>query len=261
MSTAREVDIMPSHRRRGLPEAGQPGRQRLGRVLLVEDEQDVAELIRYNLTKEGYDVVLSGNGNDAIRFAREHRPDVILLDIMVPHLNGWEVCRRLKKDPDLAPIPVIMVSGRVEEGDKVLGFEVGADDYVTKPFSPRELIARIRAVLRRGRPADAKEKKASLKAGDLEIDGYRVEVRRRGRQVELTPKEFELLATLVGTPGRVFGREELLDIVWGRDGFVEPRTVDVHVARLRGKFTAAKVEEPGVETVRGVGYRFRDSKS
>jgi len=117
---------------------------------------------------------------------------------------------------------VIMVSGRVEEGDKVLGFEVGADDYVTKPFSPRELIARIRAVLRRGRPADAKEKKASLKAGDLEIDRYRFEVRMKGRQVELTPKEFELLATLVGTPGRVFGREELLDMVWGRDGFVEP---------------------------------------
>src|SRR5216117_4122634 len=145
-----------------------------------------------------------------------------------------------------------MVSGRVEEGDKVLGFEVGADDYVTKPFSPRELIARIRAVLRRGRQADAKEKKANLKAGDLEIDRYRFEVRMKGRPVELTPKEFELLATLVGTPGRVFGREELLDIVWGRDGFVEPRTVDVHLARL---------DEPGVETVRGVGYRFRDLRS
>jgi two-component system alkaline phosphatase synthesis response regulator PhoP len=146
------------------------------------------------------------------------------------------------------------VSGRVEEGDKVLGFEVGADDYVTKPFSPRELIARIRAVLRRGRPADAKEKRANLKAGDLEIDRYRFEVRMKGRQVELTPKEFELLATLVGAPGRVFG----LDMVWGRDGFVEPRTVDVHVARLRGKFSAAKLEEPGIETVRGVGYRFKD---
>jgi phosphate regulon transcriptional regulator PhoB len=258
MSTPQEANMMTTDRRRVLPGAGQPGRQRLGRVLLVEDEQDVAELIRYNLTKEGYDVFLSGNGNEALRLAREHRPDVLLLDIMVPQLNGWEVCRRLKKDPDLAQIPVIMVSGRVEEGDKVLGFEVGADDYVTKPFSPRELIARIRAVLRRGRPADSKEKKASLKVGDLEIDRYRFEVRMKGRQVELTPKEFELLATLVGAPGRVFGREELLDMVWGRDGFVEPRTVDVHVARLRGKFAAAKLEEPGIETVRGVGYRFKD---
>jgi len=229
-------------------------------VLLVEDEQDVAELIRYNLTKEGYDVVMTANGADALRLARERQPDVVLLDIMVPQLNGWEVCRRLKKDPELSTIPVIMVTGRVEEGDKVLGFEVGADDYVTKPFSPRELIARIRAVVRRGRQADAKEKKANLKAGDLEIDRYRFEVRMKGRPIELTPTEFELLATLVGTPGRVFGREELLDIVWGRDGFVEPRTVDVHVARLRGKFTAAKAEEPGIETVRGVGSRFRDSK-
>jgi len=258
MSTAREVDMMTADRRRVPPGPGQPGRQRLGRVLLVEDEQDVAEMIRYNLTKEGYDVVLCSNGNEALRLARENRPDVLLLDIMIPQLNGWEVCRRIKKDPELATIPVIMVSGRVEEGDKVLGFEVGADDYVTKPFSPRELIARIRAVLRRGRQVDAKEKKASLKVGDLEIDRYRFEVRMKNRPVELTPKEFELLATLVGAPGRVFGREELLDIVWGRDGFVEPRTVDVHVARLRGKFSAARLEEPGIETVRGVGYRFRD---
>src|SRR5437879_8455807 len=213
MSAPREVGMMATGRRRVLPGAGLPGRQRLGRVLLVEDEQDVAELIRYNLTKEGYDVVVSGNGNDALRLAREHRPDVILLDIMVPQLNGWEVCRRLKKDPELAAIPVIMVSGRVEEGDKVLGFEVGADDYVTKPFSPRELLARIRAVVRRGRQADAKEKKASLKVGDLEIDRYRFEVRMKGRQVELTPKEVELLATLVGPPEPVFGRDELRDIV------------------------------------------------
>src|ERR1700704_4462157 len=156
MGTPQEANtnMMTRDRRRVLPGTGQPGRQRLGRVLLVEDEQDVAELIRYNLTKEGYDVVLSGNGNDAFRLAREHRPDVLLLDIMVPQLNGWEVCRRLKKDPDVAPTPVIMGSGRVEEGDKVLGFEVGADDYVTKPFSPRELIARIRAVTRRGRLTD-----------------------------------------------------------------------------------------------------------
>ena len=252
---------MTAGRRRGRETAGGPAPQRLGKVLLLEDEQDVAALIRYNLVKEGYDVLVSGNGAEALRLAREHRPDVVLLDIMVPQLNGWEVCRRLKQDPDLASIPVIMVSGRVDEGDKVLGFELGADDYVTKPFSPRELLARIRAVLRRRGLADAKEKKRRLKAGDLEIDRDRFEVRMKGHAVELTPKEFELLATLVATPGRVFGREELLDIVWGRDGFVEPRTVDVHVARLRAKFSAAKVEEPGIETVRGVGYRFREPES
>ena len=226
------------------------------RVLVVEDERDVAELIRYNLSKEGYDVVLTASGSDAVKQAREARPDIVLLDIMVPHLNGWEVCRRLKQDSETRGIPVIMVTGRAEEGDKVLGFEMGADDYVTKPFSPRELVARVRAVARRGRTDG--ERKAHVKVGDLEIDRHRFEVRVKGRSVELTPKEFELLALLAGAPGRVFGREELLDAVWGRDGFVEPRTVDVHMARLRAKFAGAKLPAPGVETVRGVGYRYRD---
>jgi DNA-binding response OmpR family regulator len=235
--------------------AGSPGR---GRVLVVEDEQDVAELIRFNLAREGYEVRVALHGAEALRQAREFRPEVVLLDIMVPQLNGWEVCRRLKQEPETRSVPVIMVTGRVEEGDKVLGFELGADDYVTKPFSPRELVARVRAVLRRGRPAEPPAKKAQLTSGDLSIDRHRFEVTMRGKPVELTRKEFELLAALVATPGRVFGREELLDLVWGRDGFVEPRTVDVHVARLRGKFTAASLPPPGIETVRGVGYRFRD---
>jgi two-component system, OmpR family, alkaline phosphatase synthesis response regulator PhoP len=151
-----------------------------------------------------------------------------------------------------------MVTGRVEEGDKVLGFEMGADDYVTKPFSPRELRARIRAVMRRRKPDDTADRKTHLKAGGLEIDRHRFEVTMTGRRVDLTLKEFELLSVLVGTPGRVFGREELLDQVWGLDGFVEPRTVDVHLARLRAKFTAANLPSPTIETVRGVGYRFRD---
>src|SRR5438093_227180 len=224
-------------------------RQQQGRVLVVEDERDVADLIRYNLTKEGYDVVVAPTGSDALKQAREVHPDLVLLDIMVPQLNGWEVCRRLKQDADTKNIPVIMVTGRVEEGDKVLGFEMGADDYVTKPFSPRELLARIRAVARRARPGDA-EKKPHVQIGELEIDRYRFEVRMKGHPVDLTPKEFELLAILAGAPGRVFGREELLDAVWGRDGFVEPRTVDVHVARLRAKFTAAKLPPPGGGTVR-----------
>jgi phosphate regulon transcriptional regulator PhoB len=244
-------------RRRGLEPAPPGPGQRVGRVLVVEDEQDVAEMIRYNISKEGYDVAVVKNGADAIERARELRPDVVLLDIMIPQLNGWEVCRRLKQEPRTRAIPVIMVTGRVEEGDKILGFEMGADDYITKPFSPRELVARIRAVVRRGAPITPQDRK-HLKAGELEIDRYRFEVRMKGQPVELTPKEFELLAALVGTPGRVFGREELLDLVWGTDGFVEPRTVDVHVARLRGKFTAARLPVPAIETVRGVGYRFRE---
>src|SRR5499426_4053953 len=260
MTTSRDGSGIGTAGRRRTEVREAAGVPRLGRVLVVEDEQDVAELIRFHLAREGYDVRVSLNGADALRQTRDFRPEVILLDIMVPHLNGWEVCRRLKEEPETRAIPVIMVTGRVEEGDKVLGFELGADDYVTKPFSPRELIARIRAVVRRRRAAEATERKAHLKVGDLEIDRYRFEVRMQGQLVELTPKEFELLATLVGAPGRVFGREELLDLVWGRDGFVEPRTVDVHLARLRGKFIAAKVPEPGVETVRGVGYRFKDKQ-
>jgi phosphate regulon transcriptional regulator PhoB len=245
--TTAEVELMASG-----------SRSRGTRVLVVEDEADVAEMIRYNLGKEGYDVRLAATGPDALRQVKEAKPDIILLDIMVPQLNGWEICRRLKQDRETTAIPVIMVTGRVEEGDKVLGFEMGADDYVTKPFSPRELLARVRAVTRRGRPTEL-EAGHVLRAGDLEIDRQRFEVKMKGRLVELTRKEFDLLATLIRTPGRVFGREELLDLVWGQDGFVEPRTVDVHVARLRAKFTAARAPLPAIETVRGVGYRFRDS--
>jgi two-component system alkaline phosphatase synthesis response regulator PhoP len=253
-----EVKEMVSNRRRPAEVTGPADAQRPGRVLVIEDEQDVAELIRYNLAKEGYEVRVVANGVDGLKQARESRPDMILLDIMVPQLNGWEVCRRLKQEPDTREVPVIMVTGRVEEGDKVLGFEMGADDYVTKPFSPRELLARIRAVIRRGKSAETPGRKIHLKAGQLEIDRHRFEVTMKGQRVELTPKEFELLAALVGNPGRVFGREELLDLVWGQDGFVEPRTVDVHVARLRAKFAAARLPAPGLETVRGVGYRFRE---
>ncbi len=249
------VELMASGSRRGVPEKASASRGT--RVLVVEDEADVAEMIRYNLGKEGYDVRLATNGMDALRQVKEAKPDVILLDIMVPQLNGWEICRRLKQDRETAAISVIMVTGRVEEGDKVLGFEMGADDYVTKPFSPRELLARVRAVTRRGRLGDADAGQV-LRAGDLEIDRQRFEVKMKGRLVELTRKEFDLLAVLIRTPGRVFGREELLDLVWGQDGFVEPRTVDVHVARLRAKFTAARAPMPAIETVRGVGYRFRD---
>jgi DNA-binding response OmpR family regulator len=227
-------------------------------VLAVEDEPDVANLVRYHLEKSGYDVRLATSGPDAIRQAREGRPGLILLDLMLPGLNGWEVCRRLKATPETRHIPVIMLTARSDEGDKILGFELGADDYVTKPFSPRELLARVRAVARRNGPAEARDGAGRLKVGALEIDRERFEVTMQTRRVVLTPKEFALLAVLAGRPGRVFPRDELLDIVWGQDGFVEPRTVDVHVARLRAKFFSAGLPDPGIETIRGVGYRFRE---
>ncbi len=252
---------MAEHRRRhDLRPGDDPGAAaaRAGRLLIVEDEPDVAQLLRYNLAREGYEIVTTATGGEAVTMARELRPDVILLDIMVPELNGWEVCRRLKSARETTAIPIIMVTGRVDEGDKILGFEVGADDYVTKPFSPRELIARVRAVVRRTKPAATVDRKIHITAGDLDIDRERFEVRMHGTLVELTRKEFELLVTLVASPGRVFSRDDLLDIVWGHDGFVEPRTVDVHVARLRGKFGVAGVPAPAIETVRGIGYRFKD---
>src|SRR5262245_41822131 len=215
MRTLTTGDLPPGARRRLAPGPVPAGPPPGGRALVVEDEQDVAELIRYHLMKEGFEVTIVTTGTEALRRIQAERPDVVLLDIMMPQLNGWEVCRRLKQDAATRGIPVIMVSGRVEEGDKVLGFELGADDYVTKPFSPRELMARVRAVLRRGRTVEPTPSRRQLRAGDLEIDRDRFEVTMQGQSVPLTPKEFELLATLIGTPGRVFGREELLDIVWG----------------------------------------------
>jgi DNA-binding response OmpR family regulator len=249
--------VGPRGRRRASEAAPAAGVAARGRVLVVEDEPDVATLLRHHLTREGYEVVIATSGPEALRRARELRPDVVLLDIMVPELDGWEVCRRLRQEPATLGIPVIMVTGRVGEADKVRGFEAGVDDYVTKPFSARELVARVRAVTRRAR-ADMAERAPLLRIGDVEIDRARFEVRAGGRAVEATPKEFELLATLAGRPGRVFRREELLDLVWGRDGFVEPRTVDVHLARLRAKFVEAGLTPPPIDTVRGVGYRCRD---
>jgi len=171
-------------------------------------------------------------------------------------MSGLDVLRTMRDRGNATPVLVLTAQDAVEF--KVDALRMGADDYVTKPFSPRELVARVRAVARRGKNVEAADRKHHLKAGDLEIDRHRFEVTMKGQRVDLTPKEFELLAALVGTPGRVFGREELLGLVWGEDGFVEPRTVDVHVARLRAKFTAARLTIPGVETVRGVGYRFRE---
>jgi two-component system, OmpR family, response regulator RegX3 len=228
----------------------------VARVLVVEDEESFSDPISFFLRTEGFEVSVAENGVDALAEFDRNGADIVLLDLMLPQMSGTEVCRQLRVR---SSVPIIMVTARDSEIDKVVGLELGADDYVTKPFSTRELVARVRAVVRRTRPPEVDERRHRIRVGDLVVDRQRFEVTVGGRAVALTPKEFELLATLAAEPGRVYGRDELLDLVWGRDGFVEPRTVDVHLARLRAKFVAGRLPEPAIETVRGVGYRYRES--
>ena len=219
-------------------------------VLLVEDEPAQREVLAYNLAAEGFDVVQAGNGEEAMARVAEAAPDLILLDWMMPLVTGLEVCRRLKMRPETRGIPVIMLSARSEEVDRVRGLEMGADDYVIKPYSLVELMARLRAHLRRVRPAAAG---MVLEWGDISLDPETHRVLRDGAAVKLGPTEFRLLATLLERPGRVFSREQLLDRVWGRDIYVDSRTVDVHIGRLRKSLRAAGGNDP-LRTVRGAGY-------
>jgi phosphate regulon transcriptional regulator PhoB len=222
-----------------------------GRVLIVEDEPDISGLLAFHLEREGYQVSQSANGLDALQQVRARPPDLVLLDLMLPGLGGLEVCRRLRQDPATAALPVVMLTAKREEVDRVLGLELGADDYIVKPFSPKEVVARVRAVLRRSRPpADG----APLVIGTLAIDVARHTVHVDGAPVALTPKEFDLLRTLAEARGRVLSRELLLDRVWGyaAAGEIESRTVDVHVRRLRVKLGG---EGRRIVTVKSVGYR------
>ncbi len=219
-------------------------------ILVVEDVSAQAEVLSYNLRAEGFDVLLAGNGEEALLLVDEAMPDIIVLDWMMPHLSGIEVCRRLKSRPATRAIPIIMLSARSEEVDRVRGLETGADDYVVKPYSVVELMARVRAQLRRVRPASAGVR---LEVGDIELDGETHRVSRAGLPVKLGPTEFRLLAALMEKPGRVWSRERLLDRVWGREIFVDTRTVDVHVGRLRKALMAHGGGDP-LRTVRGAGY-------
>ena len=230
------------------------------KVLIVEDDQTLLGVLKYNLAKEGYDVVTATDGAQAVEIARSKRPDLVVLDIMLPKLDGLEVCRILRKE---MTVPILMLTAKTEEIDRVVGLEVGADDYVTKPFSMRELLARVRAMLRRAemmkQEASYVERKAApspIKVGDLEIDPIRHQVSLGGSIIELTPKEFDLLAFLVTNRGRVFSRDHLLERVWGYDYAGDTRTVDVHVRWLRQKIEAAPAHPKYLLTIRGVGYKF-----
>jgi phosphate regulon transcriptional regulator PhoB len=222
-----------------------------GRVLIVEDEPDIRDLLAFHLEREGYDVTRARTGADALRQVRARPPDLILLDLMLPELGGLDVCRRLRQDPRTASVPIVMLTARGEEVDRILGLELGADDYIVKPFSPKEVVARVRAVLRR---AGARDGAAPVVSGRLVIDPDRHTVQVDAAAIELTPKEFDLLRALAEARGRVLSREFLLDRVWGyaSAGEIESRTVDVHVRRLRVKLGD---EGQRITTVKGVGYR------
>jgi len=222
-------------------------------ILIVEDEKDIVKMLDYNLKKEGYKTLVAHDGEDALDMANTKLPDLILLDLMLPGLDGLEVCKTLKAERKTASIPIIMLTAKSQESDKVVGLELGADDYVTKPFSPRELIARIKAVLRRMKEKDKLPE--AIKIGELRIDFSKIAVTVKDKSVELTAKEFELLKTLIKAKGRVLSRDYLLDNIWGFDHAMEiqTRTVDVHIRTLRKKL---KSEAKRIVTVKNYGYRF-----
>jgi two-component system, OmpR family, phosphate regulon response regulator PhoB len=224
-------------------------------VMVVEDEEALSTLLRYNLEAEGYKVDAVMRGDEAEIRLKEAVPDLVLLDWMLPGLSGIELCRRIRLRSETERVPVIMLTARGEESERIRGLSTGADDYITKPFSVPELIARVRSLLRRAKPEHIA---TTLSIGGLELDRETRRVRRNGRELHLGPTEFRLLEFLMQSPGRVFGRETLLDQVWGRDVYIDERTVDVHIGRLRKALSRAKEKDP-IRTVRGAGYSFDET--
>ncbi len=222
------------------------------RILVVDDEPDIIELVSYNLKKEGFDVSSASDGEEALSKIRTDNYDLVILDLMLPGIQGTEICRMLRNDPKTQRLPVIMLTAKGEEIDRILGLEIGADDYLTKPFSPRELAARIRAILRRVGEQAPRDKVIRVKDLTINLETYAVS--KRGSRVDLSATEFRLLLYLVERRGKVFSREQLLDAVWKDEGIVEPRTVDVHVRRLRAQIEDDASEPVYVKTKRGIGY-------
>jgi len=224
------------------------------KILIVDDEQDILTLLEYNLEKAGFQVVSAEDGPEAIELAKRGKPDLIILDIMLPSMEGTEVCKILKRESATSSIPVIMLTAKGEEVDRIVGLELGADDYITKPFSPREFILRVRAVLKRGQ---REERAKTIRAGPVHIDTERNTITVNKKTLDLTATEFKLLTELASASGRVLSRDNLLDRVWGRDCYVTDRTVDTHIRRLREKLGKAASY---IETVRGFGYRFSEDE-
>ncbi len=228
------------------------------KILVVDDEKDLVELIAYNLEKDGFDILKAYDGETALRQIRAHNPHLLILDLMLPGIQGIEVCKRIRSDPKHASLPIIMLTAKGAEVDRVLGLEVGADDYVTKPFSVKELTARVRSLLRRAAMRQETDAKTTFDYKDLHIKYVSHLVTVKDRQIELSPTEFRLLKFLATNPGRVYTRDQLLDRVWGDETFVEPRTVDVHIKRLRAQIEECKARPQYILTVRGFGYKFTD---
>lgn len=226
-------------------------------ILVVEDEPGISRLVGYHLQREGFAVDFAETGTEALQKIRQGEYCLIVLDIMLPGLDGFELCRLIKSDPKVSHLPIIMLTAKDDEVDKVVGLELGADDYVTKPFSPRELMARVKAVLRRVY-GDRKPQEQVLKIGPFVLEPERFRLLKSGREIELSAKEFRLLYLLASNPGRVFSRHRLLDEVWGEDTFVEPRTVDVHIRRLREKLEDNPSRPRFLKTKRAAGYYFSE---
>jgi len=236
--------------------AATSGEKRL--ILVIEDEKDIAELVRFNLAQEGFAVSVAGDGEQGLAAIRQQRPALVVLDLMLPAISGLEICRRIRGDAATARLPIVMLTAKAAEVDRVLGLEMGADDYVTKPFSPRELAARVRAVLRRAYGEEIERAHDVFEKGRLRVDFDTYEVTLDGHLLELSLREFELLRFFVRSPNRVYDRLQILDLVWGQDTYVEPRTVDVHVRRLRTRIERDDANPELIVTVRGVGYKFND---
>jgi DNA-binding response OmpR family regulator len=228
----------------------QPG----GRILVVDDEPHIVELVRYNLAQEGFEVSIAYDGRDAIEKATKETPDLVILDLMLPYVDGLEVCRHIRRE---SSVPILMLTAKHGEQERVVGLELGADDYVTKPFSPRELVARVRAILRRTAREKDRPSAAPVGIGGLVLDPSTHEVRLHGRAIDLTTKEFDLLQLLLSHPNRVFTRDFLLEHIWGYDYFGSTRTVDMHISRLREKIEDDPNTPTYIMTVRGVGYKLK----